>query len=101
MPPKLSSDAEIAAALRDLPGWSAEGGALVRTVEAPDFMTGIRLVDRVAEVAEEVDHHPDIDIRWRRVTFRLSTHVSHGVTAHDLDLAGRISTVVDEVVRPE
>ena len=91
MPPKLSSDAEIAAALRDLPGWSAEGGALVRTVEAPDFMTGIRLVDRVAEVAEEVDHHPDIDIRWRTLTFRCSTHSAGGLTEFDVALAAAIS----------
>ena len=57
----------------------------------PTFLDGIRLVDAVAEVAEELDHHPDIDIRWTSVTFVLSTHSAGGVTERDLTLAGRIN----------
>ena len=53
------------------------------------------MVDRVAEVAEELDHHPDIDIRWRTLTFACATHSAGGVTAKDLTLAARI----DEIVR--
>jgi 4a-hydroxytetrahydrobiopterin dehydratase len=77
--------------LAELPGWSGDTAALRRTVKAPTFLDGIRLVDAVAEVAEELDHHPDIDIRWTSVTFVLSTHSAGGVTERDLTLAGRIN----------
>jgi 4a-hydroxytetrahydrobiopterin dehydratase len=62
-------------------------------VSAPDFMTGIRLVHDVAVVAEELDHHPDVDIRWRNVTFTLSTHSKGGVTERDVGLARRIDEI--------
>jgi 4a-hydroxytetrahydrobiopterin dehydratase len=68
---------------------------LRRTVAAPDFMTGIRIVDDVAVVAEALDHHPDVDIRWRNVTFSLSTHSQGGVTDRDVELARRIDTIVE------
>ena len=67
--------------------WRREGDSLVRAVEAPTFPDGIDLVSRVADVAEQRNHHPDIDIRWRTVTFRLSTHSAGGITEADLDLA--------------
>ncbi|MFI9410868.1 4a-hydroxytetrahydrobiopterin dehydratase [Nocardia gamkensis] len=86
----LLSDTEIAEALTELPDWTRSGYALVRTVEAPTFPAGIDLVRRVAEVAEEADHHPDIDIRWRKVTFSLSTHSAGGLTALDVALAHQI-----------
>ncbi|MGK8522289.1 4a-hydroxytetrahydrobiopterin dehydratase [Nocardia asteroides] len=86
----LLSDIEIAEALTELPDWTRSGNTLVRTVEAPTFPAGIELVRRVAEVAEEADHHPDIDIRWRKVTFRLSTHSAGGLTALDVALAHQI-----------
>jgi 4a-hydroxytetrahydrobiopterin dehydratase len=56
-------------------------------------MTGIRIVDDVAVVAEELDHHPDVDIRWRKVTFSLSTHSQGGVTGRDVELASRIDEI--------
>ncbi|WP_159848289.1 4a-hydroxytetrahydrobiopterin dehydratase [Nocardia sp. CY41] len=86
----LLSDTEITEALTELPDWARSGNALVRTVEAPTFPAGIELVRRVAEVAEEADHHPDIDIRWRKVTFSLSTHSAGGLTALDVALAHQI-----------
>jgi 4a-hydroxytetrahydrobiopterin dehydratase len=89
MPRLLSAD-EVAAALTGLSGWSGDTTGIRRTVEAPSFPAGIGLVGRVAEVAEERDHHPDIDIRWRSVTFALSTHSEGGVTDLDVDLAGTI-----------
>jgi 4a-hydroxytetrahydrobiopterin dehydratase len=73
--------------LREHPDWSREGDAIGRDVQASSFLAGIDLVRRVADAAEEADHHPDIDIRWRTVTFRLSTHSSGGITRLDLDLA--------------
>jgi 4a-hydroxytetrahydrobiopterin dehydratase len=86
---------EIDAALAgDLKQWTQDGDSLVRTVEAPSFLEGIDVVRRVAEVAEEADHHPDIDIRWRTLTFRLSTHSEGGITAKDLELAAQIDGLV-------
>ncbi|MEU6831840.1 4a-hydroxytetrahydrobiopterin dehydratase [Nocardia beijingensis] len=87
----LLSDTEIAEALSELPEWSRSGDALTRTVEATTFPAGIELVRRVAEVAEEANHHPDIDIRWRKVTFTLSTHSAGGLTALDVALAHEIN----------
>jgi 4a-hydroxytetrahydrobiopterin dehydratase len=91
--PRLLDAAELTAALQDLPGWSGDHAGLARSVQAPDFPTAIRVVDEVAEVAEEMDHHPDIDIRWRTVSFRLSTHSAGGVTELDVALARRISAI--------
>ena len=85
---------QIKDALTDRPKWEYRDGALTRQVHASDFLGGIRLVDRVAEVAESVNHHPDIDIRYTDVTFRLVTHSEGGVTENDLDMAGRIDEVI-------
>jgi 4a-hydroxytetrahydrobiopterin dehydratase len=74
----------------DLSAWSQEGDAITREVEAPSFLEGVRLVQHVAQVAEEMGHHPDIDIRYTALTFTLSTHSEGGLTAKDLDLARRI-----------
>jgi 4a-hydroxytetrahydrobiopterin dehydratase len=88
---ELLSQEDIDHALeRELTGWVQQGDAITRSVEAPSFMDGIRLVQQVAEVAEDLDHHPDIDIRWTTVTFTLSTHSAGGITSKDLRLAGDI-----------
>jgi 4a-hydroxytetrahydrobiopterin dehydratase len=89
MPTVLSAE-ELGVALRALPAWSGTPELISRAVRAESFLAGIRLVDAVALIAEQADHHPDIDIRWRQVTFRLSTHSAGGVTQLDLDLARRI-----------
>ena len=92
----LLSQEEIDRALStELPRWSQEGDAIRRSVKASSFMDGIRLVQRVAEVAEDLDHHPDIDIRWTTVTFTLSTHAVGGLTSRDLRLAGDIDRLVE------
>jgi 4a-hydroxytetrahydrobiopterin dehydratase len=88
---RLLTDEEIQRQLGDLPDWRRDGEALVATLEAPDFPTGIRLVDEVALEAEELNHHPDIDIRWRTTQWRLSTHSEGGLTQLDIELAHRIS----------
>ncbi|MGK8555526.1 4a-hydroxytetrahydrobiopterin dehydratase [Nocardia gipuzkoensis] len=90
----LLSDIEIAEALTELPEWARSGDSLVRTVKARTFPAGIELVREVAEVAETADHHPDIDIRWRNVTFTLSTHSAGGLTALDVALAHEIDRLV-------
>jgi 4a-hydroxytetrahydrobiopterin dehydratase len=86
-------DKQIQDALTGRPEWELRDGALVRQVHAVDFLSGIRLVDEVAVVAESLNHHPDIDIRYRDVTFRLVTHSAGGVTDKDLEMAGRIDEV--------
>jgi 4a-hydroxytetrahydrobiopterin dehydratase len=91
----LLTQEEIDRALStELPKWKQEGDAITRTVKAASFMDGIRLVQQVAEVAEDLDHHPDIDIRWTRITFMLSTHAVGGLTSRDLRLAGDIDRLV-------
>lgn len=88
---ELLSESDITAALADLPNWSREGDALTQTVECSDFPAAIAFVDRVAEAAEAAGHHPDIDIRWRKVTFTLSTHSDGGLTGKDTSLAHQIN----------
>ena len=88
---RLLTDEEITRQLADLPDWSRDGDTIRASYEAPDFLAGIRLVQEVALLAESMDHHPDIDIRWRTVTFALSTHSEGGLTQLDIELAPRIS----------
>lgn len=88
---ELLDDTSITDALAGLPDWERDGDALVRTAALPDFPTAIRVVDEVARVAQDRDHHPDIDIRWRNLTFRLSTHSQGGITDLDVELAASIS----------
>ena len=92
------TDDQVDAALPDLNGWEREDGALRRSVKFPEFLSGIEAVRRVAERAEEKDHHPDIDIRWRTVTFALVTHSEGGITQNDLDMARDIDGIVDGIV---
>ena len=93
--PLLSED-EIAAALAALPGWTRESEAIVRVVRCPSFRAAIDLVDAVADAAESADHHPDMEIVWRRVTFRLTSKASGGITARDIELARRINELAAE-----
>ena len=90
------TDEQVDAALPDLNGWQRADGALRRSIKFPTFMDGIEAVRRVAERAEEKDHHPDIDIRWRTVTFALVTHSVGGITENDLMMAREIDQIVDQ-----
>ena len=92
---ELLSAAEVESALAGLTGWSGGTDAISRTVEAPSFPAAIRIVAEVAQAAEDADHHPDIDIRWRKVTFALSTHSAGGVTGKDIALALRIDELAE------
>jgi 4a-hydroxytetrahydrobiopterin dehydratase len=84
------TSAEVETGLLSLQGWTGGTSGITRLVESATFPAAIDLVDRVALVAEEMDHHPDIDIRWRRVRFTLSTHDAGGVTQLDFDVAALI-----------
>src|SRR2546423_14815458 len=84
---------DSAADERLTPGWTRSGSVIAREVELASFMQAIEVVDRVAGLAEAADHHPDIDIRWRTLTFRLSTHWAGGLTGKDFQLAANMSAV--------
>lgn len=90
-------DEQVSGALAGLADWQREGAAIARTVTLPTFTAAIEAVRAVAEIAEARDHHPDIDIRWRTVTFRCSTHSAGGITGRDVELAGGIDRVLTEL----
>ncbi|AXB45082.1 4a-hydroxytetrahydrobiopterin dehydratase [Amycolatopsis albispora] len=92
---ELLSDQQLSEALSHLPRWQRSGEAIEATAELPSFPAAIAVVNRVAEIAESVGHHPDIDIRWRKLTFRLSTHSAGGLTEKDTALAAQIDEVLD------
>ncbi|MEX2177307.1 MAG: 4a-hydroxytetrahydrobiopterin dehydratase [Gemmatimonadaceae bacterium] len=85
--PTALSDLEIRRGLASLPGWTRKGKALAKTYSFARFGDGIRFVSQVAEVADGMDHHPDIDVRYTDITFSLSSHDAGGITQRDLDLA--------------
>ncbi|MGH9033741.1 MAG: 4a-hydroxytetrahydrobiopterin dehydratase [Acidimicrobiia bacterium] len=88
----LSAD-EISAGLGSLAGWAREGDAIEKTFELRSFPDAVAFVTRVGFLAEAANHHPDLDVRWRKVKVSLSTHDAGGITAKDLDLAGEIDAV--------
>ena len=92
-PPRLPPD-ELSAALTALPSWSGDGDGIHRSVELPTFRDAVAAIVAIADVAEEMDHHPDIDLRWRTLNLTLVSHSAGGVTQLDLDLARRIDALV-------
>lgn len=101
----LLTDDELDAAVNRLPDWhregegtGAQGAELVREATLPTFPLAIMVVNRIAEIAENNNHHPDIDIRWATLTFRLATHALGGLTSADVALAEEINGVLDTVL---
>ncbi len=92
-PPRLSPD-EVTTALRDLPLWSGDVAGLHRTVQLPSFRAAVARIVAIADVAEELDHHPDVDLRWRTLHLTLVSHSEGGVSALDLELARRIDELL-------
>jgi 4a-hydroxytetrahydrobiopterin dehydratase len=93
--PAVLDEAEVRAQLeaRGLQ-WALVDGQLTRSVQRVGFAGALAFVNAVGELAEAMDHHPDIDIRWNTVTLTLSTHSAGGITELDLALAGQIDAVV-------
>ncbi len=91
---QLLSDDQVRTTLAELDDWDGDTTAIRRTAVLPSFPAAIEVVRQVADVAEELDHHPDIDIRWRTLHFACSTHSDNGVTGKDAELAARIDTIV-------
>ena len=86
--------AQIKAALTQVPAWTRRGAVIRRTYEFKDFVAAMRFVNAVAKLAEKANHHPDIDIRWNRVTLALTTHDVGGLTGKDFALAARFDGLV-------
>jgi 4a-hydroxytetrahydrobiopterin dehydratase len=87
------SDAEIEARLSEHPGWARSGNAIAKTFERGDFVGSVRFVESLVNPAEAMNHHPDLEISWDRVTVSLSTHSEGGVTASDFELAAKIDAL--------
>jgi 4a-hydroxytetrahydrobiopterin dehydratase len=86
---------ELKAALKKLPDWELDGKKIVRVFEFEEFSEGIDFVNGVAEIAEEADHHPDIRIKYTKVTLTLTTHDAGGITEADIELAKKIDHLID------
>jgi 4a-hydroxytetrahydrobiopterin dehydratase len=94
-PDELLSDGEVESALTGLSGWQRQGDELVKEYELASFPAVIDFVTRIADRAEAANHHPDLDIRYRRLRVALSTHTAGGLTAKDLALAHDIEAALE------
>jgi 4a-hydroxytetrahydrobiopterin dehydratase len=92
-PPPLTPD-DVSAALDGLPHWSGDSDGIHRSVSLPSFRDAVAAIVAIADVAEEMDHHPDVDLRWRTLHLHLATHSAGGVTDLDLQLARRIDALL-------
>lgn len=86
----LLSNDQIAKELHSLRGWDLTGKEIRKSFELKDFVHAMGFVNSVALLAEKADHHPDIDVRWNKVTLVLSTHSAGGLTEKDFSLAKEI-----------
>ncbi len=89
------TEAELERLPETLPGWAVEGKELTRTFAFASYLDGIEFVRRLALAAEEMNHHPDLLVGWRKVTVRLSTHSAGALTELDVELARRASALVE------
>jgi 4a-hydroxytetrahydrobiopterin dehydratase len=87
------SDAEVQQELTSLNGWQRNGIAIQRIFRFPDFKAAMQFVNKVAEAAEQANHHPDIDIRYNTITMALVSHDSGGVTQRDVRMALTINKI--------
>jgi 4a-hydroxytetrahydrobiopterin dehydratase len=89
----LLSQSEIEEKLSEMAGWERSGEAIVKEFKHDDFVGSVRFVDSLVEPAEEMNHHPDLEISWDTVTVRVSTHSEGGLTAADFELAALIDAL--------
>jgi 4a-hydroxytetrahydrobiopterin dehydratase len=92
-------DTAVQEGLQRLPGWERRGNQIVKSFVREDFAHAITFVNEVADAAEAAGHHPDIDIRWNKVTLALSSHAEGGLTDRDFQLAARIQEL-DQPAQP-
>ncbi len=92
-PPRLSPE-DVTAALNDLPLWAGGTDGIERTIRLPSFRAAVEAIGTIADVAEEMDHHPDIDLRWTKIRVAVVTHSAGGLTELDLALARRVDALL-------
>jgi 4a-hydroxytetrahydrobiopterin dehydratase len=92
----LLNNQDIKDWLKKLPEWDLDKKQIERVFEFEDFTLAMDFVNNVAEIAEEDDHHPEIDIRYNKVRIALSTHAEGGLTDADFEVAEKIDTLVEE-----
>jgi 4a-hydroxytetrahydrobiopterin dehydratase len=89
----LLTDDQIDERLGDLSGWGREGDAISKTFENGDFVGSVEFARRLVEPAEDMGHHPDLEISWDKVKVSITNHAAGGLTAADFELAGRIDAL--------
>jgi 4a-hydroxytetrahydrobiopterin dehydratase len=89
----LLSDEEVERRLAVLSGWEREGDAIRRSFKLQDFKGSVDFVNRITPVAEEMNHHPDLEISWNTVTVSITTHSEGGLTENDFELASKIDAL--------
>lgn len=94
--PELLKPEAIQTLLLEIPQWKLEGDLISRTVEFPTFLEAVDAVNNIAREAEAMDHHPDIDIRWRTVRLALCTHSAGGLTTLDFRLAKKLDHILPD-----
>jgi 4a-hydroxytetrahydrobiopterin dehydratase len=86
------SDEEVEERLDAVEGWEREGAAIVKEFDNGDFKGSVDFVNRITPVAEDMNHHPDLEISWSAVKVKLSTHSEGGLTTNDFELAAKIDS---------
>ena len=89
----LLDDEAIQSKLDSLDGWARDGDAITKTFERGDFVGSVKFIDSIVEPAEDMNHHPDLEISWKTVTVTISTHSEGGLTDNDFELARRIDAL--------
>ena len=89
----LLSDSEIEEKLGDAGGWSRDGDAITKTFENEDFAGSVKFVDSLVEPAEDMGHHPDLELSWDKVKVKITNHAEGGLTANDFELAAKIDAL--------
>ena len=89
----LLSDDQVDERLSDLDGWSRDGDAITKTFENGDFVGSVEFIRKLVEPAEGMNHHPDLELSWDKVTVSLTNHAEGGLTEADFELAGKIDAL--------
>ncbi len=89
----LLNDEEIESRLSELDGWSRDGDKIVKAFDHGDFVGSVEFVRRLTAPAEEMGHHPDLEISWSEVKVSITNHAAGGLTAADFELAGKIDAL--------
>ncbi len=92
---------ELGSQLRELPGWSGEGSAIVRTYAFANYFETISFVNALAYMVHREDHHPALNVDYNRCTVRFSTHSANGITQNDLICAAKADAIFEQIYSPE